>query len=98
MSLNSLYRGKPSERKFSIPIDQDAELTKDRIAEEYNLEQRYRKNFTEVWDADKDDPVLGPLSIRMGVRRDAGSPMNLSDEEREVISKCIRESSNDVPS
>lgn len=38
------------------------------LAEDYNLELQYRKTFREVWDEQKDDPELGPLSERMGVR------------------------------
>lgn len=40
----------------------------------------------EIWESDKDDPVLGPLSVKMGVKRDANSPLNLTEEEREVVS------------
>ncbi|KAL2354846.1 mRNA capping enzyme-domain-containing protein [Cryomyces antarcticus] len=38
------------------------------LAEDYNLELQYRSPFPEIWESDKDDPVLGPLSERMGVR------------------------------
>ena len=38
------------------------------LAEDYNLELQYRKPFREVWDEQKDDPELGPLSEKMGVR------------------------------
>ncbi|KAF6227570.1 hypothetical protein HO173_012209 [Letharia columbiana] len=56
------------------------------IAEDYNLELQYRKPFTEVWNEEKDSPVFGPLSERMGVRgRDAG-PLLVSDEEMEAAS------------
>jgi mRNA (guanine-N7-)-methyltransferase len=37
------------------------------LAEDYNLELQYRKTFGEVWEEQKDDPILGPLSERMGV-------------------------------
>ena len=57
-----------------------------RIAEDYNLELLYRKPFTEVWSEEKDSPVFGPLSERMGVRgRDAG-PLLVSKEEMEAAS------------
>ena len=57
------------------------------IAEDYNLELQYRKPFTEVWSEEKDSPIFGPLSERMGVRgRDAG-PLLVSDEEMEAASK-----------
>ena len=64
------------------------------IAEDYNLELQYRKPFTEVWSEEKDSPVFGPLSERMGVRgRDAG-PLLVSKEEMEAASMqlghCIR--------
>ena len=56
------------------------------IAEDYNLELQYRKPFTEVWSEEKDSPVFGPLSERMGVRgRDAG-PLLVSKEEMEAAS------------
>ncbi|KAI9666164.1 MAG: mRNA cap guanine-N7 methyltransferase [Bathelium mastoideum] len=51
------------------------------LAEDYNLELQYRKPFPEVWDDEKDDHVLGPLSERMGVRgRDQG-PLLVSKDE-----------------
>ena len=56
------------------------------IAEDYNLELQYRKPFAEVWSEEKDSPVFGPLSERMGVRgRDAG-PLLVSDDEMEAAS------------
>lgn len=56
------------------------------IAEDYNLELQYRKPFAEVWSEEKDSPVFGPLSERMGVRgRDAG-PLLVSKEEMEAAS------------
>ncbi|KAF1912156.1 mRNA capping enzyme-domain-containing protein [Ampelomyces quisqualis] len=50
------------------------------LAEDYNLELQYRKPFREVWDEQKDDPELGPLSERMGVR-DRRTGRLLSTEE-----------------
>ena len=51
------------------------------LAEDYNLELQYRKPFREVWDEQKDDPELGPLSERMGVRdRRTGSLLTREDE------------------
>lgn len=62
------------------------------IAEDYNLELQYRKPFTEVWSEEKDSPVFGPLSERMGVRgRDAG-PLLVSKEEMEAASTQLRSS------
>ena len=56
------------------------------IAEDYNLELQYRKPFADVWKEEKNSPVFGPLSERMGVRgRDAG-PLLVSDEEMEAAS------------
>jgi mRNA (guanine-N7-)-methyltransferase len=50
------------------------------IAEEYNLELQYRASFKEVWEQQKDDPELGPLSERMHVR-DRSGRMLVSQEE-----------------
>lgn len=56
------------------------------LAEEYNLELQYRKPFAEVWDEEKDDPFLGPLSERMGVRGRERGPLLISKEEMEAAS------------
>lgn len=57
------------------------------MAEDYNLELQYRKPFNEIWDDEKDDPVMGPISERMGVRgRDRG-PLMVSREELEAASE-----------
>ena len=56
------------------------------IAEDYNLEMQYHKTFDEVWKTEKDDPTLGPLSERMGVRERGGGPLLVSDEEMEAAS------------
>ena len=51
------------------------------LAEDYNLELQYRKPFREVWEEQKDDPELGPLSERMGVRdRATGRLLTKEDE------------------
>ena len=51
------------------------------LAEDYNLELQYRKPFREVWEEQKDDPELGPLSERMGVRdRRTGQILTREDE------------------
>lgn len=60
----------------------------DRLAEEYNLEQHYRKPFAEVWKEEKDNPVFGPLSERMSVRARDGGGLLVGDEEMEAASKC----------
>ena len=50
---------------------------------------QYRKPFAEVWSEEKDSPIFGPLSERMGVRgRDAG-PLLVSEEEMEAASKKV---------
>jgi mRNA (guanine-N7-)-methyltransferase len=51
------------------------------LAEDYNLELQYRKPFREVWDEQKDDPVLGPLSERMGVRDRVTGQLQTTEEE-----------------
>lgn len=51
------------------------------LAEDYNLELQYRKPFREVWDEQKDDPILGPLSERMGVRDRATGRLLTTEEE-----------------
>lgn len=51
------------------------------LAEDYNLELQYRKPFREVWDEHKDDPELGPLSERMGVRDRRTGQLLTSEEE-----------------
>ncbi|KAA6413021.1 MAG: mRNA cap guanine-N7 methyltransferase [Lasallia pustulata] len=56
------------------------------LAEDYNLEQQYRKPFLDVWQEEKDDRILGPLSERMGVRERNGGPLLVSDEEMEAAS------------
>ena len=56
------------------------------LAEDYNLEMQYRKPFADVWKEEKDDPVLGPLSMRMGVRASENGPLQLTDEELEAVS------------
>lgn len=54
------------------------------LALEYDLELSYRRPFNDVWEVEKNDPILGPLSERMGVReRDAGRLL-VSDEEFEA--------------
>ena len=56
-------------------------LTISRLAEDYNLELQFRKPFPEVWEEQKDDHVLGPLSERMGVRARDGGPLLVTQEE-----------------
>jgi mRNA (guanine-N7-)-methyltransferase len=56
------------------------------LAEGFNLEQRYRKPFLDIWAAEKDDRDLAPLSVRMGVRKYEGGPLEISEEEKEAVS------------
>ena len=56
------------------------------IAEDYNLELQYRRPFADVWKEEKDDPILGPLSERMGVRERGNGRFLVSDDEMEAAS------------
>jgi len=61
------------------------------LAADYDLELQYRKPFEEIYDHEKNDPILGPLSERMGVRqrRDAfgnEGGMLMNNEELEAAS------------
>ena len=55
------------------------------LAEDYNLALEYRKPFLEVWDEEKDDRDLGPLSVRMRVSERVGGELRLTEEEREAV-------------
>ncbi|KAI1268176.1 mRNA capping enzyme [Xylariaceae sp. FL1019] len=54
------------------------------IAEDYNLEMQYHSSFREIWETEKDDPILGPLSERMGVRERGKGPLLVSEQELEI--------------
>ncbi|KAI0010409.1 mRNA capping enzyme [Xylariaceae sp. FL0662B] len=54
------------------------------IAEDYNLEMQYHQSFGDIWEAEKDDYILGPLSERMGVRERGRGPLIVSPKEMEV--------------
>lgn len=56
------------------------------LTQDYNLELQYRKPFLDIWKEEKDDPILGPLSERMGVRARGGGPILVNDEELEAAS------------
>lgn len=56
------------------------------LAEDYNLELQYHKPFADVWETEKDDRELGPLSERMGVRERHGGKLLVSPEEMEAAS------------
>ncbi|KOS17372.1 mRNA cap guanine-N7 methyltransferase [Escovopsis weberi] len=59
------------------------------LAEDFNLELQFHKTFPEIWESEKDDRELGPLSERMGVRERGGGPLLVSDEEMEAASFYI---------
>lgn len=54
------------------------------LAEDYNLEMQYHKTFRDVWETEKDDRELGPLSERMGVRDRNSGKLLVSEEEMEA--------------
>ncbi|KAI0530204.1 mRNA capping enzyme-domain-containing protein [Xylaria digitata] len=54
------------------------------IAEDYNLELQYHQSFKDIWESEKDDHILGPLSERMGVRGRGRGSLLVSPEEMEV--------------
>lgn len=56
------------------------------LAEDYNLELQYHRPFPEIWETEKDDAELGPLSERMRVREPNGGPLLVSDDEMEAAS------------
>lgn len=55
------------------------------IGEGYNLEQRYRKPFLEIWENERHDPEMHALAKRMGVIDDRGQ-MVMSNDEKEAVS------------
>ncbi|KAH7019422.1 mRNA capping enzyme-domain-containing protein [Ilyonectria destructans] len=59
------------------------------LADDYNLELQFHRTFPEIWEAEKDDAELGPLSERMGVRGRGGGPLLVSDDEMEAASFYI---------
>jgi mRNA (guanine-N7-)-methyltransferase len=56
------------------------------LAEDYNLELQYHAPFAEVWEAERDDRELGPLSERMGVRDRVTGKLLVTEEEMEAAS------------
>ncbi|PGH13334.1 hypothetical protein AJ79_03751 [Helicocarpus griseus UAMH5409] len=67
--------------EYVVPWEAFRALTQD-----YNLELQYRKPFLDIWNEEKDDPILGPLSERMGVRGRGGGPVLVTDEEMDAAS------------
>lgn len=55
------------------------------LAEDYNLEMQYRKPLPEIWNEEKDDPVLGSLSVRMRVTDHVGGKLQLTSAELEAV-------------
>ncbi|KAJ9640809.1 uncharacterized protein PV06_06965 [Exophiala oligosperma] len=55
------------------------------IAETYNLEQRYRKPFLDVWETEQGNREMMALASRMGVTRYEGGDLLLSPEEKEAV-------------
>lgn len=54
------------------------------LAEDYNLELQWHETFRDIWEKEKDDRTLGPLSERMGVRERGGGALLVSPQEMEV--------------
>ncbi|KAB5583143.1 S-adenosyl-L-methionine-dependent methyltransferase [Coniochaeta sp. 2T2.1] len=59
------------------------------LADDYNLELQYHKTFKDVWESEKDDRELGPLSERMGVRDRNTGELLVSDEEMDAANFYI---------
>jgi len=59
------------------------------LAEDYNLELQFHRTFPEIYEAEKDDRELGPLSERMGVRERGTGKLLVSDDEMEAASFYI---------
>jgi hypothetical protein len=59
------------------------------LTEDYNLELQYRKPFLEIWEDEKNDRELGPLSERMGVRDRNTGDLLMTEEEKDAVSKCF---------
>ena len=57
------------------------------MTEDYNLELQYRKPFLEIWEDEKNDRDLGPLSERMGVRNRNTGELNMTEEEKDAVSE-----------
>ncbi|OOQ84205.1 mRNA cap guanine-N7 methyltransferase [Penicillium brasilianum] len=56
------------------------------LTEDYNLELQYRKPFLEIWEDEKNDRELGPLSERMGVRDRNTGDLLMTEEEKDAVS------------
>ncbi|GAB1215230.1 hypothetical protein ATERTT37_004416 [Aspergillus terreus] len=60
------------------------------LTEDYNLELQYRKPFLDIWQDEKDDPELGHLSERMGVRDRNTGALLMTEEEKEAVATPSR--------
>lgn len=58
------------------------------LTEDYDLELQYRKPFLDVWEDEKNDRELGPLSERMGVCDRATGALMMTEEEKDAASRC----------
>ncbi|KAL4895227.1 mRNA capping enzyme-domain-containing protein [Aspergillus ambiguus] len=67
------------------------------LTEDYNLELQYRRPFLDIWEDEKDDPDLGPLSERMGVRDRNTGALLMTEEEKEAVATSSRARSNTPP-
>lgn len=56
------------------------------LASEYGLELRWEKPFNKIWDEERSDRILGPLSERMGVMDRMTGQCKVSDVEFEATS------------
>ncbi|KAJ5495809.1 mRNA cap guanine-N7 methyltransferase [Penicillium diatomitis] len=56
------------------------------LTEDYNLELQYRKPFLDIWEDEKNDRELGPLSERMGVRDRHTGELTMTEEEKDAVS------------
>ncbi|KAJ5292907.1 uncharacterized protein N7443_008860 [Penicillium atrosanguineum] len=71
--------------EFVVPWEAFRALTED-----YNLELQYRKPFLDIWEEEKDDRELGPLSERMGVRNRTTGELNMTEEEKDAVTRSRR--------
>jgi mRNA (guanine-N7-)-methyltransferase len=55
------------------------------IAEQFNLEQRYRKPFLDIWNQEQGNHEMMQLAARMGVVKYGGGDLQLTEEEREAV-------------
>ncbi|KAF8859025.1 hypothetical protein BDZ45DRAFT_742839 [Acephala macrosclerotiorum] len=64
------------------------------LAKEYNLLLQYCKPFDEVWTEEKDDEIVAPLSVEMGIRDKSQGPIRVSNQEMDAakfyVAFCFR--------